>query len=1137
MSGRLDGRRAKLGGGRRDTRVFRRGGAGSGWLAAIVVLGAGLTGLGEPSSAYAQVRLPAILSDGVVLQREANVTLWGWASPGEAVRITPTWPGAAAVTAQADDEGAWSATLTTPGAGGPFEVVFAGSTEVTLRDVLLGDVWICGGQSNMEWTVSRSQNPAGEIQAANFPLIRSFDVPNVASARVEKNTGGSWKAATPLNVGDFSAVGYFFAREIHRKHGVPIGLIASNWGGTVAEAWMSAESLGAFPTFAPALEGLRLEASTDAQDVAARQAERMKRMVSAWWTGLDRQGDAPADWAAPAFDDEAWKAMNLPATLRADGLDRFDGVIYFRRVVDVPESGAGKPAVLELGPIDDRDEAFVNGVSVGSTYEDGRWGQSRSYQVPAGLLAAGRNVVAIRMLDTAGLGGVNGKPEQMRLVLQANGEGGQAISLSGAWKYRLGKASPQLPPMPDPTKLNPNTPSVLYNAMIAPIARTAVRGTLWYQGESNRATAGLYASLFPALIDDWRRAFNQPEMPFYFVQIAPFNYPNDTGQTALVREAQFATLDRRKHTGMVVTTDIGDVNDIHPRNKQEVGRRLSLLARAGTYGERDVVSMGPVCRHVSIEHGTDGNPGRARLHFRNVGEGLVARGNDRGELTHFLIAGSDKQFYKARARIEGETVLVSSPRVPKPEAVRFAFENAPEPNFFNHAGLPAAPFRTDNWDEPLPPVMDDGQTSYLTTEPGFIDLFNGENLEGWVNVNCAPATIENNLGTWTVRDGVIHCTGFPTGLLRTAKRYENFILEVEWRHLQPKGNAGIFVWSDALPVRGQPFTRSIEVQVMDGLEGDWFTSDGDIFPIHGATMTPENPRPKGGSRAFPTEKRMKPAPEWNHYRIECVDGAISLAVNGKVVTQGKNADPRVGYICLESEGSPIQFRNVRIKELPGTLPTQTTMDAIAVAQEGFVPLYTGVDLAGWKADPKNEGNWTPQDWVLDYNGKGNHLWSEKSFKDFILICDWRWSGPVNDAERPVILPDGSEQKDADGKTVTRTIKNAGDSGIYLRGSEKSQVNIWCWPAGSGEVYGYRTDASMPAEVRAGVTPRVVADAPIGQWNRFIITMKGDRLSVVLNGKSVIENAQLPGVPERGPIALQNHGDPIQFANILIKELD
>jgi hypothetical protein len=421
-------------------------------------------------------------------------------------------------------------------------------------------------------------------------------------------------------------------------------------------------------------------------------------------------------------------------------------------------------------------------------------------------------------------------------------------------------------------------------------------------------------------------------------------------------------------------------------------------------------------------------------------------------------------------------------------------------------------------------------TAPFAAEEGFTPLFNGRDLAGWQIVNVAPET-------FTARDGMIVSTGVPTGTMRTERMYENFILELEWRHLKPTGNAGVFVWGDPLTAVGTPFSRGIEVQVLDGRETESYTSHGDIFSIWGAHMTPDRPHPKGAERCLPSEKRCKPSPEWNHYRITCHDGVIKLAVNGKEVSGGTACRPRKGYICLESEGSECHFRNLLLKELPSTGATEAET---AQSDRGFRSLYSGLDLRGWKATDKHRGHWQAQDWRLTYDGKCDaedpNLWSEGEYGDIEMVCDWRWTAKPVKKSWPVVLPDGTEKKTADGQLEMVEVDDAGDSGIYLRGSSKSQVNMWCRPCGSGEVYGYRTDASQPAEVRAGVTPKVVADRPIGQWNRFFIRMKGDRLTVVLNGELVLERAQLPGVAARGPIALQHHGDPIEFANLFVREL-
>ena len=417
------------------------------------------------------------------------------------------------------------------------------------------------------------------------------------------------------------------------------------------------------------------------------------------------------------------------------------------------------------------------------------------------------------------------------------------------------------------------------------------------------------------------------------------------------------------------------------------------------------------------------------------------------------------------------------------------------------------------------------------TADGFTPLFNGKDLSGWVNVNTAPET-------WSAKNGEIFCTGVPTGVLRTEKSYRNFILELEWMHENPTGNAGLFIWSDPITAKGQPFTRSIEVQIMLGgemREGGklMYTSQGDIFSIHGATMKPDRPHPAGWSRCLPSEDRTKGAGQWNHYRVTAIDGTIKLAINGKEVSGAFDVNPREGFICLESEGTPVHFRNLSIQELPSGEPLAA--EAKCMQDEGFRSILEG-SLRGWREQPGHAGHWKLDDWKLTYDGSGETLWSTKSYADFEMIFDWRWSGISHKAMVPVVRKDGTTPMGADGKLQMMEIDEFGDSGIYLRGNDKSQVNIWSWPVGSGEVFGYRTDPSQSAEVRAGVTPSENADAPPGKWNRMKIKMQGDRLTVVLNEKTVVTNARLPGIPADGPIALQHHGAPIEFANIYLREL-
>jgi len=419
-----------------------------------------------------------------------------------------------------------------------------------------------------------------------------------------------------------------------------------------------------------------------------------------------------------------------------------------------------------------------------------------------------------------------------------------------------------------------------------------------------------------------------------------------------------------------------------------------------------------------------------------------------------------------------------------------------------------------------------------------IDLFNGKDLTGWVNVNCAS-------DTWTVTrgaDGVpyILCSGVPTGVMRTAQPYENFTLEMDWMHEQEPGNAGLFIWSDGITAVGVPFTRSIEVQIMltpdvKDKEGRLlYTGQGDIFNIHGSTMTPDRPHPAGWSRCLPSARMTKGKGEWNHYKVTANQGRITLAVNGVEVGGASDINPRKGYICLESEGTPIRFANIKLTPLPAAVPALSA-DQCANADEGFEYLLRD-GLKAWHEDPTLAGHWKFDGDTLSYDGKGSHLWTNQSFGNFELVLDWRWTGASQGKmQRPFIGIDGREVKNADGSTKTIEI-DEWDSGIYLRGDSKSQVNMWNWPAGSGEICGYRTDESQSPAVRAACTPVSKADAPIGSWNRFRITMNAEEVRVLLNGTAVIPGATLPGVAATGPLAIQSHGSALECMNIYIRPL-
>lgn len=413
-------------------------------------------------------------------------------------------------------------------------------------------------------------------------------------------------------------------------------------------------------------------------------------------------------------------------------------------------------------------------------------------------------------------------------------------------------------------------------------------------------------------------------------------------------------------------------------------------------------------------------------------------------------------------------------------------------------------------------------------EPPIV-LFNGQDLTGWSHVNCAP-------DTWLVRDGIIVCSGKPKGVLRTTKMYENYVLELEWKHLHKGGNAGLMVHADALPQVGAPYPRSIEVQIMDG-------DHGSMFGIRGCTvkaLTRPRPNAKGG-RAQPLEDRAKPAGEWNKYVLTSKDGSLELAVNGKAVTRVGDCSQVKGYICLESEGSETHFRNIRLTPLPSSNPPP---EKVAQADNGWQTIFDGLTFEGWTHPKELDGHWIARDGVLAFgDGKvklpagKKDLWTEREYGDFELVADWRLPSKPVKKERPTFTDDGLFVRDADGNVVRREILDAGDSGILLRGLERYQANIWSQPMGSGDINALHKDAKLPAAIRKACLPKKHADAPFGQWNRFVITLKGDRVTVVLNGEPVIENAELPGIPKRGPIGLQNHGDPVEFRNLYIKELD
>jgi len=643
----------------------------------VVYLTLLLVGCNNESSA--KIIMPKIFTDGMVLQRDIAVPIWGWADAGE--QVTLTFLGKRYI-AKADNTGKWMVKLAEMKAGGAFEMTIQGKEKeaITIRNIMIGEVWIASGQSNMEWKIDWLPYKNTEPTLANFPQIRMFTVPKELSAKPQKDiTGGTWQEAVGNNIKDFSAVAYFFAKELHQYYKVPIGIINTSWGGTIAETWMSAGAAKQIPDFKAVVE--ELEKTPDAIEKAKREAEearkRFDEMLNAKETGLVEK------WWQNDLNTSDWKEMKLPTLWENAGLPNLDGVVWFRKEVEIPEKYLGKDLLLSLGPIDDSDETYFNGEKIGQTMQ--KYAEARVYKIPADKLRNGKNILTIRVIDTGGGGGIYGKPEEMFIGLGTE----RIANLAGNWKYKVSVGENISPPQ----NFGPNIrPTLLYNAMIHPLVPYAIRGAIWYQGESNAGRAYQYRTVFPALIQDWRNQWKQGDFPFLFVQLANFMKFEDEPKEsdwAELREAQTMTLSL-PNTGMAVIIDIGEANDIHPKNKHDVGKRLALAAKKIAYQE-DIIYASPMYESMQVS----GN--KAIISFKNIGSGLMVK--DRyGYIKGFAIAGEDKKFYWAKAYLAGNKVIVENENISKPVAVRYAWANNPEDaNLFSKEGLPVCPFRTDDW--------------------------------------------------------------------------------------------------------------------------------------------------------------------------------------------------------------------------------------------------------------------------------------------------------------------------------------------------------------------------------------------------------------------------------------------------------
>ncbi len=626
--------------------------------------------------ARSQVTLPPFFNCNMVLQKGIEIPVWGWASPGEKVTVTLDRNSA---TTRAGKDGKWRVNLPAMEYGGPYNMLVKGKNLRTIENILIGEVWVCSGQSNMEWMIANVKNAEAEIAQANYPAIRLFTAKKrISQYPQEQLEEGEWWECSPISVPDFSAVAYFFGRDLYQKLKVPIGLIHTSWGGTVAETWMSPEAIAQDPDFSGMLAKLQ---KTDLNDYNRKFREELKaRLGELPETDLGLQ-DGNALWAVPSLDDSDWKTMKLPGYIENNGLQGVDGIVWFRKEFVIDPTDAGKPATVLLARIDDSDLTYINGEKIGEAIQ--KYDQMRSYSVAEGLLKAGKNVITVRMEDTGGNGGIYGFPEEMKLIT-ASGE----QSLAGDWNYKLGKVNVNV------TTLGPNDfPTLLYNGMIHPIVPYGIRGAIWYQGESNADRAEQYQRIFPNMIKDWRKQWNQGPFPFLYVQLANFMKPSDQPQEsnwAKLREAQTKTLEL-ENTGMAVIIDAGEANDIHPRDKQTVGYRLALSARKVAYGE-DLIHSGPMYKSMKIEEN------KVLISFDHVGEGLKVK-DKYGYVNGFAIAGADHKFYWATAKILAKDIVeITSPNVDSPVAVRYGWADNPDDvNLYNSADLPVNPFRTDNW--------------------------------------------------------------------------------------------------------------------------------------------------------------------------------------------------------------------------------------------------------------------------------------------------------------------------------------------------------------------------------------------------------------------------------------------------------
>jgi len=609
----------------------------------------------------------------MVLQREQPIKIWGWATAGEAIEVSMA---AQSATTTANSHGNWEVTLGKMPAGGPHEISIVGKNTIQLKDVLVGDLWLASGQSNMEWRISSTPFTETDSVLLSENQIRLFTV-QIETDYLPRNDvkGGPWMNLTSQNISSFSAVAYHFGKFVHQEIGVPIGLINSSLGATSAEAWMSNESLMAFDQFEPEIAPIlsRGKSSKQIHDEFVSNQAQWEKEGYLTGPGIDDQ------WYLPTTDASDWQDITVPGYWEDDNYEGHDGAMWYRKTFDLPEGGIPDSFLIQLTQIDDYDRTWVNGIEVGETF--GRH-NFRNYWVPASALKSQGNVIVVRAFDIGGKGGFSTNAFWLTGMIR------------GTWQCKPGLKidARRFRTMPTVNVSPFSSPGVLYNANIAPLTKLPIKGAIWYQGESNAGRAYEYRSLFKGLIKDWRAQWGKPDLPFLFVQLANYNPESNVpaqSDWAELREAQTMALSL-PHTGMAVTIDIGEALDIHPRNKVDVGHRLGLAALKAAY-DLDTVFQGPTVDHLVFakDHVT--------VTYSDVGSGLISK-DKFGYIRGFELAGSDKQFHWAKAEIVRGKVHVSCSTVVEPVAIRYLWSNNPgQIDLYNLEGLPALPFRSDDW--------------------------------------------------------------------------------------------------------------------------------------------------------------------------------------------------------------------------------------------------------------------------------------------------------------------------------------------------------------------------------------------------------------------------------------------------------